>query len=222
MGLNKSKPYLLKGHELDEFSKITAFSLDQINNLYTHFRAISSLERDDGVIDYDEWCAGLDTEKCLVTQRLFNLLDENHDNVINFREFLLGISLLIEENFDSQVKVIYRIYDPDATGIKADFMIEILQSAVQLLDSISIPKAVLEDIVNKTFDELNKDVPDKPDKRVIDFQQFRKMAKHNPQIIKWLCVDLDKVRQSAKLVLRNPKKYTKTSISRSHTASSGK
>jgi hypothetical protein len=210
MGLNKSKAYVLKGHELDEFSKITAFSLDEINNLYTHFKAISSLERDDGVIDYDEWCAALETEKTLITQRLFNLLDENHDNVINFREFLLGISLLIEENFDSQIKVTYRIFDPDNSGIRPDFMVEILSSAVQLLDSICIPKNVIEEIVNKTFEEVNRDLPDKTDKNVIDYHQYRKMVKQNPQILKWLYINLERVKQSAKLVLKNPKKYARS------------
>lgn len=80
---------------------MTPFNSTEINNIYTHFKSISKMEKDDGVIDYDEWCAALEAEKSLITKRLFSIIDENHDEVINFREFLLGISFLMEENLDS-------------------------------------------------------------------------------------------------------------------------
>ena len=211
MGIGKSKSNLLKSHELDEFAKVTAFSLDQINNLYTHFKAISSIEKDDGVIDYDEFCAALETEKTLITKRLFQIFDENHDTVLNFREFIVGISILNEENIDMQIKLTFKLFDPEATGIiKADYVIEMLLSSLSLMDNMYIPKEAIQEIVHQTFDELNRTV-EKDDKMTIDFAQYRKMVRNDPTILKWLYLNLDRVQQSAKLLLKNPKKYLKPS-----------
>lgn len=213
MGIGKSKSNLLKSHELDEFAKVTAFSLDQINNLYTHFKAISALEKDDGVIDYDEFCAALETEKSLITKRLFQIFDENHDTVLNFREFIVGISILNEENVDMQIKLTFKLFDPEATGIiKADYVKEILLSSLNILETMVIPSNVVEEIVNRTFEELNKDA-EKEDKTTIDFTQYRKMVRNDPSILKWLYLNLDRVQQSAKLLLKNPKKFSKTNNS---------
>ncbi len=209
MGLGKSKSNLLKSHELDEFAKVTAFSLDQINNIYTHFKAISALEKDDGVIDYDEFCAALETEKSLITKRLFQIFDENHDTVLNFREFIVAISTLNEENIDVQIKLTFKLFDPDAKGIiKASYVVEILLSSLSLLESIYIPKETLEEIVNRTFAELNQDV-EKEEKDTIDFSQYRRMVRHDPTILKWLYINLDRMQESARLLTKYPKKYMK-------------
>src|SRR5690606_24602572 len=130
-------------------------------------------------------------------------------NVINFREFLLGISMLVEENIDTQIRVTYRIFDSENSGIKADFMVEVLTSALELLDNICIPRQVVQDLVKRTFENLNKEQPDKADRNTIDYQQYKKMIKQNPQILKWLYVDLQRVKQSAKLLKKNPKKFIK-------------
>lgn len=209
MGLGKSKSNLLKSHELDEFAKVTAFSLDQINNIYTHFKAISALEKDDGVIDYDEFCAALETEKSLITKRLFQIFDENHDTVLNFREFIVAISTLNEENIDVQIKLTFKLFDPDAKGIiKASYVVEILLSSLSLLESIYIPKETIEEIVNRTFAELNQDV-EKEEKDTIDFSQYRRMVRHDPTILKWLYINLDRMQESARLLTKYPKKYMK-------------
>ncbi len=206
MGLGKSKSNLLKSHELDEFAKVTAFSLDQINNIYTHFKAISALEKDDGVIDYDEFCAALETEKSLITKRLFQIFDENHDTVLNFREFIVAISTLNEENIDVQIKLTFKLFDPDAKGIiKPSYVVEILLSSLSLLESIYIPMETIEEIVNRTFAELNQDV----EKDTIDFSQYRRMVRHDPTILKWLYINLDRMQESARLLTKYPKKYMK-------------
>jgi len=210
MGIGKSKFNLLKSHELDEFAKVTAFTLDQINNIYTHFKAISSIEKDDGVIDYDEFCAALETEKSLITKRLFQIFDENHDTVLNFREFIVGISILNEENIDMQIKLTFKLFDPDATGIiKEDYVVDIILSSLSLIETMYIPKEVVQEMVARTFEELNKE-EQKEEKNTIDFSQYRKMVRNDPTILKWLYLNLDRMQQSAKLLLKYPKKYIKT------------
>ena len=209
MGLKNSKVSKLKQHELDEFAKITSLSVGEIHNLYTHFKAISAIEKDDGVIDYEEFCSALKIDKSLISDRIFQLFDANHDTVINFREFVTGISMLMQENIETQIKLTFNIFDADRTGhISADYVIKILQSSLDLLDNIFIPKEVLQKMVSSTFEDLNKDI-EKEDKTKIDYQQYRKMVRANPLMLKWLYIDLQKMQSSAQLIMKNPKKYIK-------------
>ena len=207
MGLRQTKIAKLKQHELDEFAKITSLSIEEIRNLHTHFKAISAIEKDDGVIDYQEFCSALKIDKSLISDRIFQLFDTNHDTVINFLEFVTGISMLMQENIETQIKLTFNIFDADKTGfISADYVMRLLQSSLDLLDNIYIPKEVVHKIVTSTFVALNKD-SEREDKSKIDYQQYRKMMRANPDMLKWLYIDLQKMHSSAQLIMKNPKKY---------------
>ena len=210
MGSRPTKVSKLRQLELDEFAKITTLSMDEIRNLYTHFKAISAIEKDDGVIDYEEFCSALKIDKSLISDRIFQLFDANHDTVINFREFVTGISMLMQENIETQIKLTFNIFDADRTGfVSADYVNKILLSSLELLENISIPKDVIQKMVSSTFEELNKGT-EKEDNTKIDFQQYRKMIRANPNMLKWLYVDLQKMQSSAQLIMKNPKKYINT------------
>ena len=95
----------MKISEIREFSTQTLFSTEKVEKLYSHFYTISASQTDDGVIDLEEFCdrLGLSTTS-MVSARIFHLFDANHDGVINFREFLMGISTFInsysEQNYE--------------------------------------------------------------------------------------------------------------------------
>ena len=57
MGNNKSKESNMKPNELNEFINMTSFPSDVLIKLYDHFKHFSSLHTDDGIIDYNEFCA---------------------------------------------------------------------------------------------------------------------------------------------------------------------
>ena len=46
----------LKTFAIVEFSKVSTFTSDEINDLYLFFNQLSKAKKDDGVIDYDEFC----------------------------------------------------------------------------------------------------------------------------------------------------------------------
>ena len=210
MGSRPTKISRLRQLELDEFAKVTSLTIEEVHNLYTHFKAISAIEKDDGVIDYEEFCSALKIDKSLISDRIFQLFDSNHDTVINFREFVTGISTLLQENIETQIKLTFNIFDADKTGfITAEYVIKILQSSLELLDNIYIPKEVILKMVSSTFEELNKDV-EKEDKSKIDYQQYRKMIRANPGMLKWLYVDLGKMQSSAQILMKDPKRYINT------------
>lgn len=43
----------------------------------------------------------IENENSLIADRIFKIFDLNHDSVLNFREFVLGISVLTTNNLEA-------------------------------------------------------------------------------------------------------------------------
>lgn len=220
MGAKPNKLKRINDYELNEFARQSDLTFEEIKDLHIHFKSISSLEKDDGVIDYEEFCSALKMEKSLIAERFFKIFDLNHDSVLNFREFVLGVSVLINNNLDSLTKLTFSIYDVEKKGeIDRNNLVEVLMSCLQKIPSINIPKNVLESIVDQTFESMNKefksksslsfDEESKESKCSIDYYQYAEMIKKYPYILKWLQVDLEKIKSGAELLVKNPKKFVK-------------
>ncbi|KAM4809386.1 TBC1 domain family member 9 [Rhinophrynus dorsalis] len=115
----------------------TAFTIDELEELYTLFKAehltscywggnSSAIERHDPSLPYLEqyridfqqfkgmfsllfpWACGAHTD--LMAVRLFRLLDENGDCLINFREFVSGLSAACHGDLTEKLKLLYRMH----------------------------------------------------------------------------------------------------------------
>lgn len=67
MGVSNTKVKCLKSNELVEFSKVSTFTSEEINDLYLYFNQLSKSKKDDGVIDYEEFCQAIGLSDCLYT-----------------------------------------------------------------------------------------------------------------------------------------------------------
>ena len=220
MGTKTSKLKRINDYELNEFARQSDLTFEEIKDLHIHFKSISCLEKDDGVIDYEEFCGALKMDKSLIAERFFKIFDLNHDSVLNFREFVLGVSVLINNNLESLTKISFSIFDLEKTGeIERNNFVDILASCLEKIPSISIPRPTLESIVDQTFISIHKEFKTKPlsdpeeeekeNKLTINFYQYTEMVKKNPLILKWLQIDLEKIKSGAELLLKNPKKFVK-------------
>lgn len=216
MGTKTSKLKKINDYELNEFARQSDLTYEEIKNLHIHFKAISSLEKDDGVIDYEEFCGALKIEKSLIADRFFKIFDLNHDSVLNFREFVLGISVLINTNLDSQMRITFSIFDIDKNGeIEKNNFVEILSSCLEKLPSIVIQKPILEQIVEQTFYDIRSEFKKKEeetksnDKNSINYYQYTEMIKKNSFVLKWLQIDLERIKAGAELLAKNPYKFIK-------------
>ena len=223
MGSKNSKLKRINDYELNEFARQSDLTFEEIKDLHVHFKSISSLEKDDGVIDYEEFCGALKMEISLIADRFFKIFDLNHDSVLNFREFVLGVSVLINNNLESLTKISFSIFDVEKKGeIDRDNFVEILYSCLEKVPSVVIPKNILETIVDQTFEIIMKEGRSKSsvteeeikqeEKLTINFQQYAEMVKKNPAILKWLQIDLEKIKSGAELLIKNPKKFVKKPI----------
>ncbi|CDW85472.1 calcineurin b-like protein [Stylonychia lemnae] len=230
MGVSNTKIKCLKSNELLEFSKVSTFTQEEINDLYLYFNQLSKSQKDDGVIDYDEFCQAIGLKHGIYSQNLFKLFDTNDDKVINFREFIIAFATFLNETIDKQIKLSFRIYDPKDKGyVKKDTLVDILRDAIRGLGTCDLPEEVIQEIVDDTFRDLKKYQSHKPqdnavqntqataqvghlkqendsDKNVpqgdiITFEMYEKMVYDNNDILKWLAVDLQRISQGAKLII---------------------
>ena len=96
-------------NELQDFSNITNFSDEALIKLHNHYKRISSLQTDDGVIDYAEFSEIISRDNNM-TKKIFNAIDINKDGVINFREFIKYLSVFTNgsEEDKSIIQIILR------------------------------------------------------------------------------------------------------------------
>lgn len=73
---------------------LTTFSVseEEVKKLHTHFKSISNSIQSDGVIDIAEFQQALGLKNSAFAERIFRVFDINKDDVINFREFVCGLS----------------------------------------------------------------------------------------------------------------------------------
>ena len=146
------------------------------------------------------------------------MFDTNHDGVINFREFILGISvfsdcqdIMVKENIrmgairiNDKIEYSMRITDINRKNrIYVKDIENILVSIIEEKNFFKLSRKQIKKIVKNTF-KTEKVFEDEIGK-YWDFQSYSKMVMKNPQIFKWLAVDIESFKEQIKL----QKKVTK-------------
>ncbi len=170
----------LKQVEIFEFSKVSTFTPKEINDFFRYYRLWSSSQKDDGVIDYNEFLSALKLADCAFSRRLFGLFDTNNDKVINFREFLVAFSNFINDSTSTQIAVTFHFFeDKEHKGfIRIPLLRELLSDCLSLLPFLSLPPQVVDSLISKTMldiQTIQNQIKREKDKR-INF----KMAKNKP------------------------------------------
>lgn len=222
------EPPRLKNAEIQEFSRQSLFSTEIIEKIYGHFYRIASSQHDDGVIDLNEFCLIIHKShnRSSIVEGLFNLFDANHDGVINFREFLQGISTYNnEESFECkahesspvfasklkhQIDVSVRIINANQwQKVYIADVQKVLTSAVKENPTIKLSEEGIELIIRKTFEE--EKVERDEFGKFISFDNYSKMIYKNPSIVSWLAVDKERITQD--VYKKGPKRSKSRCIS---------
>lgn len=117
---------------LVEFSKVSTFTSEEINDLYLFFNQLSKAQKDDGVIDYEEFRQAVSLKDGVYARNLFRIFDTNDDKVINFREFILAFATFLNETIDKQIRLSFKLYDPEDKGrVRRETMVAILSDALK-------------------------------------------------------------------------------------------
>lgn len=201
----------LRQCELIEFSRQTLFSPEEVEMLYKRFYEISKSEVDDGVIDFSEFCQNTRLPNSqILADRTFRLFDANGDRVINFREFLIGLSTFVVKNqetprtaqetsksvvatkYRDQIEASFRMLNPkEDDKIYMNDLKELLSSAVAENEYFKLnPDQVLQ-IIESLF--RNDICLEDENGKYIDKDLYKRMIINDNRIVKWLGIDMERV-----------------------------
>jgi Ca2+-binding EF-hand superfamily protein len=193
MGSSKSKETTLKTSELTEFHNMTLFSNEILIKLHDYYRHFSSVQTDDGVIDFNEFCIIIKKNDKNLTKRIFDTIDVNLDGSINFREFIKFISVFINGSFEEQISLSYKIFsNPETKAIEVKTMCDLIRDVVTAEESLKkfFTNDLIDLIVKETFLKIGGEL-DTP----IFLDKYTEMVKKYPNILSWLKVDLEKIKK---------------------------
>ncbi len=162
MGNRSAKKSRITRYEYQEFSSISKFTEKEIKYLLLHFQSISKLHHDDGVIDYNEFLECLKLPDTIITKQIFRTIDLNSDNRINFREFILGLNFLMDEDQEYLSNLVFKIFDLNQKKSFGIAEIEtVLQSSFKLFPGVKIPPETLHAMLMRNLADFRAEIQKK-------------------------------------------------------------
>ncbi|GAA6217644.1 guanylyl cyclase inhibitory protein-like [Lates japonicus] len=136
-----------------------------VTELYEWFRKFIN-ECPSGLITLHEFqrhfCNGtVGSESAEYAEQIFRTLDSNGDGVVDFREYVMAIHMLIEGSAVEKLSWSFKLYDKDRDGaITKEEMLEIMQAVYKMSVAAALTKPnplTAEECTNRIFVRLDKD-----------------------------------------------------------------
>jgi len=178
----------LRRRDLVELVQSTHFSEDEVKRLHTHFRSISGSIQNDGVIDIAEFQQALGLKNSAFAERIFRVFDINKDEVINFREFVCGLSVFCSKGtVDEKLQLSFKLYDRDEDGyIDKPELMSMLRAIMFDNMLFHLSDDHIRALVDSTFSEA-----DQNGDGLISFEEYKTLVNKHPTILKNLTLDLE-------------------------------
>ncbi|KAG8635940.1 hypothetical protein MANES_16G079800v8 [Manihot esculenta] len=127
--------------DLADLAHQSRFTVNEVEALYELYKKLSSSMIDDGLI-----------------HKVFDLFDEKKNGVIEFDEFVHALSVFhpcapLEEKIDFA----FRLYDLRQTGFIEREEVRQMLVALLMESDVNLPDELLDDIIDKTFAEVDAD-----------------------------------------------------------------
>ncbi|KAK1167119.1 guanylyl cyclase inhibitory protein [Acipenser oxyrinchus oxyrinchus] len=150
------------------------------------------------------FCDGtVGNESSEYAEQIFRTLDNNGDGIVDFREYVTAISMLIQGSPEEKLRWSFKLYDKDKDGaITRSEMLEIMQAVYKMSLAASLTKAnplTVEECTNKIFSRLDKDR-----NAVISLEEFIEGALDNDWIREMLECDLNTVKVEKPQKIHSP------------------
>lgn len=182
MGKDHSK---LKPRDISELIEQTKYTEDELRQWYRGFLKLypnGALRMDDFKKIYGEHFPFGDA--ATFAEHVFRQFDANHDGSIDFREFILALSVTSKGTLEMRLKRAFSMYDLDSNGfITRDEMTVIVRSIYKMVGVVDESKS------EKRVDYIFQ-VMDKNNDAKISESEFIEGNKTDPAMMKLLQCDM--------------------------------
>ncbi|XP_027017833.1 guanylyl cyclase inhibitory protein isoform X1 [Tachysurus fulvidraco] len=100
-------------------------------------------------------------ESAEYAEQIFRTLDNNEDGFVDFREYVMAISMLLEGSSEEKLRWSFKLYDKDKDGaITRSEMLDIMQAVYKMSVATSLTNPnplTAEECTNRIFIKLDKD-----------------------------------------------------------------
>eukprot|EP01112_Ceratiomyxa_fruticulosa_P013124 TRINITY_DN3673_c0_g3_i1.p1 TRINITY_DN3673_c0_g3~~TRINITY_DN3673_c0_g3_i1.p1 ORF type:complete len:222 (+),score=37.58 TRINITY_DN3673_c0_g3_i1:63-668(+) len=190
MGLKFSSRKNPTKKEILDLVQDTHFTEEEVFKLFEHFKSISASIESDGVIDMNEFQEALGLRNSVFAQRIFQIFDINRDNVVNFKEFVCGLSVFCTKGtVDEKLTFSFKLYDADGDGyISKEELYGMLKAS--LFDNImlAMPEQHMRALVDQTFTEA-----DENHDGFISLEEYRSLVMRHPTILNNFTINTDQM-----------------------------
>ncbi|VFQ67958.1 unnamed protein product [Cuscuta campestris] len=164
-------------------SSQTHFTVKEVKALLELFNNLSSSLKDDGFISKEEFQIGLfrnSKTQSFFADRMFKLFDSTNDGVIEFGEFVRALSIFHPvASLEEKADFLFRLYDVRQAGFIEHQGVKKMIMALLQESGLTLPEDIIQDMINKTFEEA-----DRNDDGKIDAEEWKNFVCRNPPLLK--------------------------------------